>query len=151
MKRLKRYRRTYQAFHSNFASVRGISVSLSALCLSKKSHTESRNKPTDLRGLMIAAQEGDSDAYRHLLSQVVNLLAQFYLTRLPAPLFGSAIRSALLTIHAVRHTYDPATPFEPWLYEIATFPYRDAHSRTPRPAQTSPWITSSQNNSNKYQ
>lgn len=85
---------------------------------------------TDLRELMIAAQDGDSDAYRQFLSQVVNLLAQFYINRLPAPLFGPTIRSALLTIHAVRHTYDPATPLEPWLYEIAMLRCGDA-LRTP--------------------
>ena len=125
MKQHERYRRSYRAFRSTFSSFKTLYASLALRSLTK-GHTDSGKKDLDLRGLMISAQNGDSDAYRQLLSQVVNLLAQFYVNRLPAPLFGSAIRSALLTIHAVRHTYDPATPLEPWIYEIATLRCRDA-------------------------
>jgi hypothetical protein len=155
MKRHERYRRTYQAFHSMFSSFKRLSESLGALRSSTKGHAEPGKKAIDLRGLMIATQAGDSDAYRQLLSQVVNLLAQFYMTRLPAPLFGSAIRGALLTIHAVRHTYDPATPLEPWIYEIATLRYRDTHRTfraTPRPWRSTSRIQCChQTNGNEYQ
>ena len=29
------------------------------------------------------------------------------------------MQDALLTIHAIRHTYDPARPFGPWLAAVA--------------------------------
>jgi RNA polymerase sigma-70 factor, ECF subfamily len=30
-----------------------------------------------------------------------------------------AVQSILLTLHAIRHSYDPARPFKPWLMAIA--------------------------------
>lgn len=69
---------------------------------------------------MIRAQAGDRDAYRRLLEAITP-----YLRALAARHIGNrsdvedAVQDILLTIHTVRHTYDPARPFGPWLVTIA--------------------------------
>lgn len=70
--------------------------------------------------LMARAQDGDRVAYRCLLEEITP-----YLRRLAArhgALSGEtedAVQDILLTIHAVRHTYDPGRPFRPWVLAIA--------------------------------
>jgi RNA polymerase sigma-70 factor (ECF subfamily) len=70
--------------------------------------------------LMARAQDGDGVAYRRLLEEITP-----YLRALAArhrPLSGEiedAVQDILLTLHAIRHTYDPSRPFGPWLVTIA--------------------------------
>src|SRR5215470_16398758 len=74
----------------------------------------------DWSGLMARAQNGDRRAYRTLLQDMTP-----YLRTLAARCFREpsdaedAVQDVLLTIHAVRHTYDPGRPFGPWLVAIA--------------------------------
>jgi len=69
---------------------------------------------------MARAQGGDQEAYRRLLESVTP-----YLRSLAARSFHGradiedAVQDVLLTIHTIRHTYDPARPFGPWLAAIA--------------------------------
>ena len=69
---------------------------------------------------MARAQVGDRDAYRRLLEDVAP-----YLRSIAARHFQNSgdiedtVQEVLLTVHAVRHTYDPARPFGPWLVAIA--------------------------------
>jgi RNA polymerase sigma factor (sigma-70 family) len=69
---------------------------------------------------MARAQGGDRDAYRRLLDSVTP-----YLRSLAARSFygradiEDAVQDVLLTVHAIRHTYDPDRPFGPWLTAIA--------------------------------
>lgn len=69
---------------------------------------------------MARGQGGNKDAYRRLLEDITP-----YLRSLAARRFQSrgdvedAVQDVLLTVHAVRHTYDPARPFGPWLVAIA--------------------------------
>jgi RNA polymerase sigma factor (sigma-70 family) len=69
---------------------------------------------------MTRAQGGDREAYRRLLEDVTP-----YLRSIAARCFQNsgdiedAVQEVLLTVHAVRHTYDPARPFGPWLVAIA--------------------------------
>ncbi len=69
---------------------------------------------------MARAQAGDRDAYRRLLEAVTP-----YLRALVARHVGNrsdvedTVQDILLTLHTVRHTYDPARPFGPWLVTIA--------------------------------
>jgi RNA polymerase sigma-70 factor (ECF subfamily) len=69
---------------------------------------------------MARAQEGDREAYRRLLEEITP-----YLRSLAARLIRNrsdvedAVQDTLLTLHAVRHTYDPMRPFGPWLVAIA--------------------------------
>lgn len=69
---------------------------------------------------MARAQEGDREAYRRLLQAITP-----YLRALAARQVRNrddledTVQDILLTVHAVRHTYDPARPFGPWLVSIA--------------------------------
>ena len=70
--------------------------------------------------LMARAQEGDRDAYRQLLREVAGYLRALAARHLREPAdIEDAIQDTLLTVHAIRHTYDPNRPFGPWLVAIA--------------------------------
>jgi RNA polymerase sigma-70 factor (ECF subfamily) len=69
---------------------------------------------------MAQAQDGDREAYRRLLEGMTP-----YLRSLAKRCFKEAadvedaVQDVLLMIHTLRHTYDPASPFGPWLVTIA--------------------------------
>lgn len=70
--------------------------------------------------LMAHAQAGEQDAYKRLLQEIapyVHSLAK-KCHRNPSDVEDS-VQDVLLTVHAVRHTYDPTRPFGPWLVAIA--------------------------------
>lgn len=70
---------------------------------------------------MARAQEGDSEAYRHLLEQITPYLRVLAIRRIGNRSDAEdAVQDILLTIHTVRHTYDPTRPFVPWLVAIAS-------------------------------
>lgn len=70
--------------------------------------------------LMARAQAGDQAAYRRLLGELVpflrSLAAAAHRDRGD---IEDSVQDILLTVHQVRHTYDPARPFGPWLVAIA--------------------------------
>jgi len=69
---------------------------------------------------MARAQDGDREAYRRLLEEITPYLRSLATRRVPNRRdVEDAVQDALVTIHAVRHTYDPARPFGPWLVAIA--------------------------------
>jgi RNA polymerase sigma-70 factor (ECF subfamily) len=74
----------------------------------------------DWSRLMAQAQDGNRDAYRKLLEGMTP-----YLRSLAGRCFKEAadvedaVQDVLLTVHMVRHAYDPARPFGPWLVAIA--------------------------------
>jgi RNA polymerase sigma-70 factor, ECF subfamily len=74
----------------------------------------------DWSQLMARAQDGDRGAYRALLEDITP-----YLRALATRCFRDggdiedAVQDVLLTVHAVRHAYDPGRPFGPWLVAIA--------------------------------
>ncbi|MFL1464191.1 sigma-70 family RNA polymerase sigma factor [Roseococcus sp. DSY-14] len=73
-----------------------------------------------LGALMEAAQAGDAAAYQALLRECLPILRALCRTRLREPAeVEDAVGDALLTLHRIRHTYDPARPFGPWLAAIA--------------------------------
>ena len=69
---------------------------------------------------MARAQAGDREAYQRLLEEITP-----YLRSLAVRLIRDwsdvedAVQETLLTLHAVRHAYDPMRPFGPWLVAIA--------------------------------
>ena len=70
--------------------------------------------------LMARAQDGDRIAYRRLLEEITPYLRS--LAARHRALCGETedtVQDILLTLHAVRHTYDPSRPFGPWLLAIA--------------------------------
>jgi RNA polymerase sigma-70 factor (ECF subfamily) len=74
----------------------------------------------DWSDLMARAQAGEREAYRRLLGQILPYLRQLArrVHREPSDV-EDAVQDILLTIHEIRHTYDPARPFGPWLTAIA--------------------------------
>ena len=70
--------------------------------------------------LMVQAQAGNGAAYATLLRECRPLLRRICGKRLRDPAEAEdAVQDALLTVHLIRHTYDPARPFRPWLTAIA--------------------------------
>jgi RNA polymerase sigma-70 factor, ECF subfamily len=70
--------------------------------------------------LMARAQAGDAAAYRRLLEEITPYLRSI-VARQHRDLFDveDSVQDILLTIHAVRASYDPSRPFGPWLVAIA--------------------------------
>jgi RNA polymerase sigma-70 factor (ECF subfamily) len=69
---------------------------------------------------MARAQGGDAVAYRHLLEEVTPYLRSLAARRhSDACDIEDAVQDVLLTVHAIRNTYDPTRPFGPWLVAIA--------------------------------
>lgn len=70
--------------------------------------------------LMAQAQNGDERAYRQLLEAVTPYLRSIAARRHRDPSdIEDGVQDILLTVHQIRHTYDPARPFGPWLVAIA--------------------------------
>jgi RNA polymerase sigma-70 factor (ECF subfamily) len=69
---------------------------------------------------MAHAQGGDSDAYHRLLEEVAPYLRSLAARHNTDPNdIEDAVQDVLLTVHAIRNTYDPTRPFGPWLAAIA--------------------------------
>ena len=70
--------------------------------------------------LMARAQGGERDAYRRLLDEITPYLRSLAASAHRDPRdVEDTVQDVLLTLHAIRHTYDPARPFGPWLVAIA--------------------------------
>jgi RNA polymerase sigma factor (sigma-70 family) len=70
--------------------------------------------------LMARAQAGDQVAYRRLLEDITPYLRSLAARHVMlAGEVEDVVQDVLLTVHAVRHTYDPGRPFGPWLLAIA--------------------------------
>ena len=84
-------------------------------------------------GLMERAQAGDQYAYTRLLRTLVPVIrAQVRRQLSDEALTEDVIQDVLLTLHRVRHTYDPAYPFLPWLTAIVSARAIDALRRRGR-------------------
>ena len=100
-----------------------------------RSSVKDARKPSELdwSKLMEQAQDGDRQAYRALLEDLTP-----YLRSLAGRIFKQpgevedAVQDVLLTIHAVRHAYDPHRPFGPWLVAIANRRFIDRLRRDTR-------------------
>ncbi|WP_036261738.1 sigma-70 family RNA polymerase sigma factor [Methylocapsa aurea] len=71
-------------------------------------------------GLMRAAQQGDRAAYHSLLFELAPFI-RGAIGRRWGRFEGieDLVQDVLLSMHSVRHTYDPQRPFTPWLMAIA--------------------------------
>jgi RNA polymerase sigma-70 factor (ECF subfamily) len=70
--------------------------------------------------LMARAQKGDGEAYRRLLGEIVPYVRSLVARRnRDSRDVEDTTQDVLLTIHTIRHTYDPTRPFTPWLVAIA--------------------------------
>ena len=78
------------------------------------------DRDRDRAMLMARAQAGEREAYRRLLRDITPFIRALAARRLRnASDVEDAVQDVLLTIHAIRHTYDPNRPFAPWLAAIA--------------------------------
>lgn len=76
--------------------------------------------PAEWPALMAQAQAGDAAAYRRLLLGVTPYLRAVASRALRQTAdVEDCVQDILLTIHTIRHTYDPARPFKPWLAGVA--------------------------------
>jgi RNA polymerase sigma-70 factor (ECF subfamily) len=70
---------------------------------------------------MRAAQKGDGSAYAQLLRTITPRIRQVVWRQrgfAGAEEVEDLVQDVLLSVHAVRSTYDPARPFKPWLLAI---------------------------------
>ncbi len=96
--------------------------------------------------LMRAAQDGDTTAYAELLRDLLPVLR--ILTRrqgIRPDHVEDVVQDVLLTIHRVRHTYDPARPLLPW---VAAITYRRAIDLSRRRGRVAKW---EENGSDRYE
>jgi RNA polymerase sigma factor (sigma-70 family) len=100
------------------------------------SMSEPEKDERDLAELMRRAQAGDAKAYAELLEDITPRLhrvvrrQRFFLA--PEEI-EDLLQDILLSLHAVRATFDPARPFMPWLLAITRNRLADGarrHSRT---------------------
>lgn len=88
-----------------------------------------RLQETELAAWMRATQSGDSDAYGQLLRALVPWLRQYIRNQrrfLQVADIEDLVQEVLLSLHAVRRTYDPARPFVPWMLAITSNRLADA-------------------------
>ena len=81
---------------------------------------QAQQQETEWAALMRAAQLGDGACYERLLRAIapfVRSLARRYCRE--AERQEDVVQDVLLTVHRVRHTWDPSRPFSPWLAAIA--------------------------------
>jgi len=74
-----------------------------------------------LTTLMQAAQAGDAQAYVRLLKEITPRLRQIVRRQrffVSAEDIEDLVQDILLSLHAVRASYDPQRPFMPWLMAI---------------------------------
>jgi RNA polymerase sigma-70 factor (ECF subfamily) len=74
---------------------------------------------SDWGELMAAAQAGDRRSYDRLLREILPYVRSIVRQRhTQEDRAEDVVQDVLLTIHRVRHTYDPARPFPAWLAAI---------------------------------
>lgn len=70
---------------------------------------------------MVLAQGGDGASYHALLRSVTPYLRAIARRHLgPCEDAEDAVQEILITLHQVRHTYEPGRPFKPWLATLAS-------------------------------
>ena len=85
--------------------------------------------------LMQAVQDGDAQAYVQLLKEITPRLQQMVRRQrrfLAAADVDDIVQEILISLHAVRATYDPRRPFMPWLMAIARNRLADSGRRYAR-------------------
>jgi RNA polymerase sigma factor (sigma-70 family) len=83
--------------------------------------------------LMGRAQQGDREAYRRLLTEITPYLrAMARRGGVPPAEIEDAVQDILLTVDAIRHTFDARRPFGPWIATIAQRRLVEHHRRRRR-------------------
>ncbi len=108
--------------HAPLTAAKGSSAVPHAAIVSSGGGTNARSSARDLEwsALMAQAQAGDRQAYRRILEDITPFLRALAARRhRDARDVEDTVQDVLLTVHAIRHTYDPQRPFTPWLAAIA--------------------------------
>ena len=97
----------------------------------------SRDTPERRRAAwMAAAQAGDRRAYERVLADSVALVRAVARRQGVAPdQLDDVVQETLLTVHRVRHTYDPARSYDAWLAALAARRAIDGLRRSGRQAR----------------
>lgn len=91
--------------------------------------------------LMRLAQAGDRIAYAELLRLSLPFIARVVRAQRPYGLvIDDVVQDVLLSLHSVRHTYDPGRPFMPWLAAITRNRVVDAQRRHARIARNEEFV-----------
>lgn len=87
---------------------------------------------------MRAAQDGDRRSYERLLTDLLPVLRAVVANKWRSGQdVEDIVQDIVLSVHAVRHTYDPSRPFMPWLMAITSRRIADAaRKRASRGAET---------------
>ncbi|MBS0517436.1 MAG: sigma-70 family RNA polymerase sigma factor [Proteobacteria bacterium] len=89
-----------------------------------------------MAALMRATQQGDPAAYARLLKAVAPIVRRMAARRWTgSEEADDVVQDVLLSLHQVRHTYDPDRPFIPWLMAIARNRLADVQRRQARRAK----------------
>jgi RNA polymerase sigma-70 factor (ECF subfamily) len=82
--------------------------------------SESQTQEASWAQLMRGAQVGDSVSYERLLREIMPFIRSLASRYCRDPQVAEdVVQDVLLTVHRVRHTWDPRRPFSPWLAAIA--------------------------------
>ena len=74
----------------------------------------------ELAGFLALAQAGDRETYRLLLQRLIPWLRRVAGRKLShAEDVEDTVQEVLISLHAIRHTYDPARPLQPWVMTLA--------------------------------
>jgi RNA polymerase sigma-70 factor (ECF subfamily) len=80
--------------------------------------------------LLAAAQNGDAEAYRLFLASITPFVSAVVRNSgMWAEQAEDVVQDVLLTVHRIRHTYEPGRPVKPWLSAIASRRAIDAMRR----------------------
>lgn len=83
--------------------------------------------------LMARGQDGDGAAYLRLLQEMTPYLRSLAARRFRDPNdIEDVVQDVLLTVHSIRHTFEPTRPFGPWLVAIASRRFVDRLRRQGR-------------------
>lgn len=83
--------------------------------------------------LLAAAQAGDAGAYRAFLRAAAPFVRALARRRVAGgDAVENVVQDVLLTVHRIRHTYEPGRPVEPWLASITARRAIDALRRRSR-------------------
>ena len=81
---------------------------------------QAQQQEQEWAALMRAAQQGDGRSYERLLRAIAPFLRSLARRYCREPQRQEdVVQDVLLTVHRVRHTWDPGRPFSPWLAAIA--------------------------------
>ena len=88
--------------------------------------------------MMVAARDGDDQAYDMLLRELTSWLQRYFRRRLTPSASDDATQEVLLAVHNRRYTYEVKAAFLPWVATIARHKWMDCLRRQYRETELDP-------------